>query len=89
MHADGWSRHPTLGHNSAAPPAVHYTMTDYGLVPQDDPEPYVGVTTLHQPKPSLQQGEKANSRLKQLNRGSMPVCFDLDSLLQSTPEPHV
>lgn len=29
-------------------------------------------------KPSPQQGERANTRLKQVNRGSMPVSFGLD-----------
>ena len=37
-------------------------------------------------KPSPQQGERANTRLKQLNRGTMPVSFGLDP---RTPPPLV
>ena len=36
-------------------------------------------------KPSPQQGERANTRLKQLNRGTMPISFGLD--LKAPPPP--
>ena len=77
---------PYLTPQQPAPALSRSAQVAQGYYEQDPDEPchsYVNMAvapSIPLAKPSPQQGERASSRLKQLNRGGMPVSFGLNPL---------